>query len=90
MLKPRTILVVLLLLTLAVVFFAPSMHPEPTALRAARQAALIFLAIFAAARLASFYLANRIWSFEFPHLLDPDSVSEDYSGLLDLNCSRLC
>ena len=86
----RIILVVLLLLSLAIVFFAPSMHAEPTALRAARQAALVFLAIFAAARSVSFYLTNTIWSCKFPSSPDSDFISDDESGLLDLYCSRLC
>ena len=47
----QLLIVALLLLVLAIVIFVPSLGLEPTALRAARAAALLFFAMFSAARL---------------------------------------
>jgi len=89
----RYILIAVLLLTLMVVFFAPSVNLEPSALRAVRQAAIFFFAIF----VASHCLISRISSLFFLLLFRQFSKVEIentgfYSepSLIDLNCSRLC
>lgn len=89
--KSHILLVVVLLVALAVVFFAPSMHLEPTALRAARDAAMVFLAIFVAAHLfvSAFSLAAP-WEHGFFSWEASSPGLSGQSSLIDLYCSRLC
>ena len=87
--RTRALLTLWLLLVLAAVFFAPSVDLEPTALRALRAAALIYLAIFVASHI---FLALPVSGLESRWPLRPSAtfiVPED-SSLLDLYCSRLC
>ena len=89
--KSYVLLVLVLLVVLAVVFFAPSMHLEPTALRAARHAAMVFLAIFVAAHLffSAFSLAAPRELGFFAREASAPGLS-GHSSLIDLYCSRLC
>jgi hypothetical protein len=85
------LLVLLLLMVLALVFLAPSMHLEPTALRAARDAAMVFLAIVFAAHL---FVRTYCLAVPMEHgFVSNEASSPGLSGqssLIDLYCSRLC
>jgi uncharacterized membrane protein len=89
--KSHILLVLLLLVALAVVFFAPSVHLEPTALRASRDAAMLVLAIFVAAHLlAASYSLTVLWERGFFEQEGSDPVLAEHSSLIDLYCTRLC
>jgi quinol-cytochrome oxidoreductase complex cytochrome b subunit len=89
--KSHILLVLVLLVVLAVVFFAPSMHLEPTALRAARDAAMVFLAIFIAAHLFVSALGLAApWDHSFFAREASSPGLSAQSSLIDLYCARLC
>jgi hypothetical protein len=83
----RAVLVVLLLLTIAAVFFAPSVDLEPTALRASQAARALQTILISAAYVLSSLLC--IASICFPGgILDSHLVI--HHDLTVLNCTRLC
>jgi len=75
-----------LLLTVALVFFAPSVDLEPTALRAIQAARAVQLAIISAALVFTSLLGITAISFRWERSFDPANDGD----LLVLNCSRLC
>lgn len=89
--KANLLLVIVLLLVLGAVFFAPSVNLEPTALRAERAAAILFLAIF----IASHFFAGPCPTLMFRKCgicagENPNPTLDNPSGLIDLYCARLC
>lgn len=82
----QRIFVVLLLVAVAVVFFAPSVDLEPTALRASRAAQAFEAALVSAALVFSGLLS--FIGFFFLH--DPHSHLTIDCDLVALNCTRLC
>jgi len=85
------ILAVLLILALAVVFLAPSVNLEPTALRAARAAAMVFLGIFVAGHsLAASVLSIKSQPAAFCQRETASPIAHSEVSLIDLLCSRLC
>lgn len=85
------VLTLLLLLALAAVFLAPSVDLEPSALRAARAAAILFLSIFIASHLLLALASNPLQECRavFERRDSDSTVTSDLS-LLDLYCTRLC
>ncbi len=84
--KVKVTIAVCLLLVVAYIFVLPAFDIDPTALRAARNADLLFFAIAAAAS-ALTLLRPRLGIF----LLSPDFAhSSVSSNLIDLTCTRLC
>ena len=75
----------LLLLTVVYIFVAPTFDLDPTALRAARHAASIFIAIAAAASVLT-ALETGLQSI----LISPSAPIPPASDLIDLTCTRLC
>jgi predicted membrane-bound spermidine synthase len=83
------LLALLVMISVAVVFFAPSVDLEPTALRAAQAAELVLLAIASVGILITAHL---------PVLMTRPREREDLvliilgrePNLVDLNCTRLC
>lgn len=85
------VLTLLLVLAIAIIFIAPSVDLEPTALRAWRAAVLVFLAIIIAAQvLSGFYCSSllKICGLYVPEPACPSCSSE--LSLLDLCCTRRC
>jgi hypothetical protein len=80
-----------ILLTVVIVFLAPSLDLEPSALRAWRAAAMVFLAIVIAVQFLAYTFANCLLEFcklranNCPYAISPAEFS-----LLDLYCTRLC
>jgi len=79
-------MVVGLLLTVALVFFAPSVDLEPTALRSVQAARALQLAMISAALVFTSLLSIRTISFRWERDFGPANDSD----LLVLNCTRLC
>jgi hypothetical protein len=85
------VLTLLLVLAIAIIFIAPSVDLEPSALRAWRAAVLVFLAIIIAVQvLSGIYYSSLL---KICSLCAPESsrlcCSSELS-LLDLCCARLC
>jgi hypothetical protein len=83
-------LAILMLIALAVVFFAPSVDLEPSALRAWRAAALIFFAIFVAAHVLLRFNGPQFRQCGFLEHRHPNSSSPSRLDLFDLHCGLLC
>jgi hypothetical protein len=77
----------LLLLAVAVVFFAPLVDLEPTALRASRAAQAVQAALISAAFVLSGLLCIAVFCFPGGSL---DSHLMLRDNLFVLNCARLC
>ena len=84
-LKP--LIVLLLLLAVAVVFFAPSVDLQPTALRASRSAQALQSGLISTALVLSGLLCMAGFCFARRTL---DSHLTSHGDLLVLNCTRLC
>ena len=82
----KPLLIALLLLAVAVVFFAPSVDLEPTALRASQAAQALQMAIVSAALVFSALVS--FVGFSFRRSLESGLAVD--SDLLVLNCTRLC
>ena len=82
------IVVVILLLAVTVVFVSPAVDLEPTALRAAQAASLLFAMI----ALAGSFIASGLHTscFHLVAILRSEIVSFCAPDLVDLNCNRLC
>jgi len=82
------IVVVILLLAITVVFVSPAVDLEPTALRAAQAASLLFAVL----ALAGSFIASglHIPCFHLVAILRSEIVSFFAPDLVDLNCNRLC
>lgn len=81
------IVVVILLLAVTVVFVSPAVDLEPTALRAAQAASLLFAVL----ALAGSVIASLHTScFQLVVSLRTESVPFYAANLVDLNCNRLC
>jgi len=82
------IVVVILLLAVTVVFVSPAVDLEPTALRAAQAASLLFAVLaLAGSFIASILQAS---SLHLIAILKSESVPFFAHDLVDLNCNRLC
>jgi hypothetical protein len=84
--RHKSILIVLLLVAVAVVFFAPSVDLAPTALRAAQAAQALQVALISAVFVCSglLCLVGLVSPRDFESLLFIDC------DLVTLNCTRLC
>ena len=82
------IVVVILLLAVTVVFVSPAVDLEPTALRAAQAASLLFAVL----ALAGSFIASSLHtsSLHLVAILRSESVPFFAPDLVDLNCNRLC
>jgi hypothetical protein len=80
-------LITLLVLVVAVVFFAPSTDLEPTALRASQAARALQFALISAALTLSLLLCSTCFGFLHRHSESPLASDDD---LVTMNCSRLC
>ena len=92
-LKPPIWLGVALLIAVLIIFIAPSVDLEPSALRASRAATEIFLGMVLAARLALRIpqpLVLRETGSWLLHLQVPDISTAGDSQLFDRLCVRLC
>jgi uncharacterized membrane protein len=82
------IVVVILLLAVTVVFVSPAVDLEPTALRAAQAASLLFAVLSVA---GSFIASNlHTSSLHLVAILSSESVPFFATDLVDMNCNRLC
>jgi hypothetical protein len=85
------VLVILLILAVTLVFLAPMVDLEPTALRAVRAAAMLFLAIVIAAHFfRGSYFIPILMAFGFCNRENLNPIQVDQPSLIDLYCSRLC
>jgi hypothetical protein len=82
------IVVVILLLAVTVVFVSPAVDLEPTALRAAQAASLLFAVL----SLAGSFIASNLHtsSLQLVAILTSGSAPFFPPDLVDLNCNRLC
>jgi hypothetical protein len=84
------LVVVLVLLAVVIVFFAPTVDLEPTAMRAVKAASIIFLAIAAVGQTVTNLVLFSRGPFESA-VSDSNLWSHLLQGsLLDMNCTRLC
>lgn len=86
--KLQFIVGLLLLVGVVVVFVAPAVNLEPTAMRAARAAQLAALALLAAATTALVLAVPTTQSQAF--LGFPPMVRVSSADVVDLDCARLC
>ncbi|HEY1262238.1 MAG TPA: hypothetical protein VGF06_01875 [Terriglobales bacterium] len=85
------ILVLLLLVIVVALFLAPTVDLEPTALRASRAAAMLFLAIFFAAHLTVGHGSSApVLGRRHGPGWNEKLISCAPPSLVDLYCSRLC
>lgn len=82
------IVVVILLLAVTVVFVSPAVDLEPTALRAAQAASLLFAVLALAGSFIACSL--RTSSLHLVAILRADSTPLYATDLVDQNCNRLC
>ena len=83
----RFLIVALLVMVVAVVFFAPSTDLEPTALRASQAAKMLLQALVSAALILSFLLSfARLFFVHEPS----DLLMAGGDDLVTLNCALLC
>jgi hypothetical protein len=82
------IVVAILLLAVTVVFVSPVVDLEPTALRAAQAASLLFAALV----LAGSFIASSLHAscFQLAAILRTEDSPFYGTDLVDLNCNRLC
>ena len=81
-------MVIILLLAVTVVFVSPAVDLEPTALRAAQAATLLFAVLALAGSVIASSL--HISCFHLVAILRTESVPFFAADLVDLNCNRLC
>jgi hypothetical protein len=88
--KSYILIAVLLVVVIGIVFFAPTVDLQPTAMRALEAATAIFLAIAAVGHTLS---GTLVPTQRDRKLLVDDSEPPSYLSeisLVDLNCARLC
>ena len=88
--KGHILIALVILVAIGIVLFAPSVDLEPTAMRAAKAASIIFLAIAAVAQIVTSLALPSPRASQIA-VVCPDLWSSLFEiKLIDLNCTRLC